>query len=100
MLDFEVEGISIPGRGVVVVKDVHCTHLLIISMNVVTACWNTLFKWPGESVSSPSQLQKQRVCKDTFATYRHVEVTTVEDGLLGYMRPARQSNIRVPLRTK
>lgn len=96
VLDFEVEGICIPGQGVVVVKDEHCTHPLIIGMNVVTACWNTLFKWPGESVSSPSQLQKQRAWRDTFATCRHVEVTTAEDGLLGYVRPARQSNTRVP----
>ena len=96
VLDFEVEGFSIPGRGVVVVKDEHCTHLLIIGMNVVTACWNTLFKLPRESVSSPSQLQKQRAWRDAFATCQHVEVTMAEDGLLGYVRPTRQSNIRVP----
>jgi len=96
VLDFEVEGISIPGRGVVVVKDAHCTHPLIIGMNVVTACWNALFKWSGESVSAPPQLTKQRVWRDAFATCRRVEVTTAENGLLGFVRPARRSNIRVP----
>lgn len=44
VLDLEVEGIEIPGRGVVMVEDEHCTHPLIIGMNVVTACWSALFK--------------------------------------------------------
>ncbi|GLD56409.1 uncharacterized protein AKAME5_000875900 [Lates japonicus] len=95
VLDFEVESINIPGRGVVVVKDEHCTHPLIIGMNVVTACWNALFKWPAESVSSPPPLKNQRVWRDAFATCRHVEVTMEEDGWLGYVRPARRRNIRV-----
>lgn len=55
VLDMEVEGVKIPGRGVVIVKDEHCTHPLIIGMNVVTACWNALFKWPGKSAFPPQQ---------------------------------------------
>lgn len=44
VLNLEIEGIKIPGREVVIVKDGHCTRPLISGMNVVTACWNALFK--------------------------------------------------------
>ncbi|KAI3360352.1 hypothetical protein L3Q82_014653 [Scortum barcoo] len=95
MLDFEVEGVGIPEWGVVVVKDEHCTHPLIIGMNVVTACWNAHFKWPGKSVSPPLQWKNQRVWRDALAICRCVEVTA-EDGLLGYVRPARRGNVQIP----
>ena len=88
VLDLKVEGIEIPGRGIVIVKDEHCTHPLIVGMNVVTACWHALFKCRGKSALSPPQLRNQRVWKDAFATCQRVEVTMAEDGLLGYVRPA------------
>ncbi|XP_049897830.1 uncharacterized protein LOC126388653 [Epinephelus moara] len=96
VLDLEVEGIEIPGRGIVIVKDEHCTHPLIVGMNVVTACWHALFKCRGKSALSPPQLKNRRVWKDAFATCQRVEVTMAEDGLLGYVRPASRRSIQVP----
>lgn len=96
VLDLEIEGLKIPERGVVIVRDEHCTHPLIIGMNVVTLCWNALFKLPGKSASTPPQMKNQRVWRDAFATCSRVEATMTEDGLLGYVRPASRHNIRVP----
>ncbi|KAI9520928.1 hypothetical protein NQZ68_013334 [Dissostichus eleginoides] len=84
VLDMEVEGVKIPGRGVVIVKDEPCTHLLMIGMNVVTACWNALFKWPGKSAFPPPQLKTEFGEMPLPA----VEATMAEDRLLGYVRPA------------
>lgn len=89
VLDLKVEGIEI-------VKDEHCTHLLIDGMNVVTACWHALFKCRGKSALSPQQLRNRKVWKDAFATCQRVEVTMAEDGLLGYVRPAGRRSIQVP----
>ena len=60
ILDVELEGINIPGRGVVIVKDEHCTHPLIVGMNVVTACLSALFKLPGKPAFP---LRHERDCK-------------------------------------
>ncbi|XP_062415795.1 uncharacterized protein LOC134107860 [Pungitius pungitius] len=65
-------------------------------MNVVTACWETLFKQPGRPVSTPQQLKNQRVWRDAFATCRRIKATMTEDGFLGNVRPAARQNIQVP----
>ncbi|XP_051240193.1 uncharacterized protein LOC127354352 isoform X1 [Dicentrarchus labrax] len=96
VLDLELEGAKIPGRGIVIVKDEHCTHPLIIGMNVVTACWTVFFKCPRGSVPPPQTLQRQRVWRDAFATCRHIEATMTEDGMLGYVRPASRRVIKIP----
>lgn len=96
VLDIEVEGITIPGRGIVIAKDEHCTHPLVLGMNVVTSCWDTLFKQPEKSDCPPQKLQSHQARRDAFATCRHIEATMTEDGLLGYVRPASRRIIKVP----
>ncbi len=95
VLDMEVEGVTIPGRGVVIAKDEHCTHPLVIGMNVVTSCWDTLFK-QSESGLPPQKLQSHQAWRDAFATCRCIEATMTEDGLLGYVRPTSRRIIKVP----
>lgn len=94
VLDFEV-GVKIPDRGVVIVKDEHCTHPLI-GMNVVTACWDALFKKSGQFSLPPSLMKNPGAWRDAFATCQRVDVTMAGDGLLGYVRPAARHNIKVP----
>nr|XP_054604616.1 uncharacterized protein LOC129165457 [Nothobranchius furzeri] len=100
VLDFEVEGISIPGRGVIIVMDEHCTHPLIIGMNIVTACWKALFKSSAAAAPCPSPIKHQKAWKDAFATCRRIEATVAEDGLLGFVRLARRGPIRIPPRSE
>ena len=98
VVDLKLEGINVPGRGVVIVRDEHCTQPLIIGMNVVNACWHTLFKWPGKTVYSPRQ--ERAIWKDAFAACRRVEAVTNEDGSLGYVWPVSRQRIRVPARSE
>ena len=98
VLDAEIEDIRVPGRGVVIVKDEHCTKPFIVGMNVVNACWHALFKLPGENVSLPQQ--GRTLWRDAFAACRQVEAVTDEDGSLGCVWPARRSRIRVPARSE
>lgn len=44
VLNLEVEGIKVTERGVVIVEDEKCTHPFVVGMNVIMACWDTLFK--------------------------------------------------------
>lgn len=94
VLDLEVEGIKVPGRGVVIVEDEKCTHPLIIGMNVIVACWDTLFRCPSKS-PVPQAFKEQKVWKEAFATCRQINVTPSEDGLIGYVRSASKC-ITVP----
>ena len=100
VLDLELEGIDIPGRGVVIVKDEHCTQPLIVGMNVVTACWSTLFKCPGRPAFPPRQGKDQAVWRTAFATCRRVQAVMDEDGSLGYVWPASKQRIQVPPRSE
>uniref|UniRef100_A0A669D8G6 ribonuclease H n=1 Tax=Oreochromis niloticus TaxID=8128 RepID=A0A669D8G6_ORENI len=95
----EIEGVKVPGRGVVVVKDDHCTHPLIVGMNVVTACWNVL-KWPEKTAPVPQQLANQQAWRSAFATCRRIEASTVEDRMVGYVRLAGRCKIKVPPRSE
>ena len=98
VLDLELEEIKVPGRGVVIVKDEHCTKPLIIGMNVVNACWHALFKLPGKTVFS--QKQERAIWRDAFAACQHVEASTNEDGSLGYVWPISKQRVRVPARSE
>lgn len=100
VFDVEVEGLKIPGRGVVSVNDVHCPHSLIVGMNVVTACWNTLFKWPENCAYYPLSFRSQPVWRDAFATCQRVEAATAGDGLMGFEWPASRRSIKVPPRSE
>lgn len=42
VMNFEVGHIKIPNRGVVIVKNECSTNPLILGMNVISACWETL----------------------------------------------------------
>ena len=98
IFDLELEGLKIPGRGVVIVKDEHCTQPLIVGMNVVNAVWHALFKWPGRPVL-PCQ-QGRTLWKEAFATCRRVEAVTNEDGSLGYVWPDGKRPIRIPAQSE
>lgn len=92
VLDFEVEGVKVPERGVVIVENKNCTHPLIIGMNVITSCWDAVFKCPKAALQN---LKKQKVWRDAFATCSRIEAVA-EDGLLGHVRLASKRNITVP----
>ena len=98
VLDFEIEGLQIPGRGVVIVKDEHCTQPLLIGMNVVGACWQALFR--GAERCAFSSRQEHSLWRDAFATCRRVEAVTNADGSLGYVWPVAHQRIRVPARSE
>ena len=98
ILDLMIEGIPVPGRGIVIVKDEHCTKPLIIGMNVVSACWHTVFKRPGSPVFSSRQ--EKALWRDAFAACRRLEAVSNEDGTIGYVWPAARQKIRVPARSE
>uniref|UniRef100_A0AAV2MFX8 Uncharacterized protein n=1 Tax=Knipowitschia caucasica TaxID=637954 RepID=A0AAV2MFX8_KNICA len=82
-MDFEVEGVKIPEKGVVIVKDDCSTHPLLIGMNVIGACWDAVFK-QGKPALSPKRWESQQVWREAFAVCRRTIATPPGDGFLGY----------------
>lgn len=95
VLDFEVAGIHLQERGVVIVKDEFSTNPLIIGMNVISSCWSALFQGPSQSFSFQSPVE-QRVWKQAMATCQRIAARTQDDGFLGYVWPASRHKIWIP----
>lgn len=99
VLDFEVAGIQLQGRGVVIVKDEFSTNPLIIGMNVISSCWSELFQGPSQSLYFQSPAE-QRVWKKAMATCQRIATRTQEDGFLGYVWPASRHKMWIPPRAR
>lgn len=98
VLDVDIDDVRVPGRGVVIIKDEHCTQPLIIGMNIVGACWQALFKGAGRC-TFPSR-KERAIWQDAFATCRRVEAVTNADGTVGYVWPVAPQRIRIPPRSE
>ncbi|XP_035984487.1 uncharacterized protein LOC118558123 [Fundulus heteroclitus] len=95
IMDFEVEGLKIPEKGVVIVKDDCSTHPLIVGMNVIGACWDTVFKG-GTSALSPQKWKSHQAWEEAFAVCQRISATRMEGDSLGCVRPACRQGIQVP----
>ncbi|XP_014835348.1 PREDICTED: uncharacterized protein LOC106913120 [Poecilia mexicana] len=95
IMDFEVEGLKIPEKGVVIVKDDCSTHPLIVGMNVIGACWDTVFKG-GTSAFSPQKWKSHQVWEEAFAVCQRISTTKTGGDSPEYVRPACRRGIQVP----
>lgn len=68
-------------------------------MNVIVACWDTLFKCPRVS-ALPRAFKEQKAWRDAFATCRHVQVALLGDGVVGYVRLAAKRRVTVPAKSE
>lgn len=93
-MDFEVEGVKIPDKGVVVVKNDCSSHPLFIGMNVITACWKDVFT-QRKSALFPRKLKFHRSWKEAFAVCQQT-VTSKPGGFLGFVHPASRRAVRIP----
>nr|XP_054596242.1 uncharacterized protein LOC129163293 [Nothobranchius furzeri] len=96
-IDFEIQGVHIPEKGVVIVKDDCSTHPLLIVMNVIGACWDVVFK-NGNLSLSPRQ-EPQQACQEALAECQPTAVAS-GDGFLGYIWPVGRQAIKVPPRSE
>lgn len=99
VMNFEVGHIKIPNRGVVIVKNECSTNPLILGMNVISACWETLFQKTGGSTLPGDSPQAQKAWSQAFATCRRISVST-GDLSTHYVRPASRQKVRVPAFTE
>lgn len=94
-MDFEVEGVKIPEKGAVIVKNDFATHPVIVGMNVINACWDAVFKH-NRSVSFQQRWKSHQTWKGVFAACQRVATKEAEDGFLGYVRPTSRKAVQVP----
>lgn len=81
--DFNVAGVQVSERGVVIVKDEFSTNPLIIGMNVISQCWSALFQNEVQSSSLFQSTRERQAWQQVMAVCQRVAACTHEDGLLG-----------------
>lgn len=99
-MDFDVEGVQIPKRGIVVVKTEGLTNPLIIGMNVISACWSAIFQKTGRP---PTHMHKDRQTREVWNnafTACQRAAATQHGALMGYVWPAARGGIRLPARSE
>lgn len=100
VLDFTIGGIEVPGRGIVIVKD-DCmsTDYGLLGMNVMSECWETLFKQGHprqaafKSLFSPAA---RKAWEKAFTICQRIQVTPTQDMAQGVAKLERQAPILVP----
>lgn len=80
MADFQVQGVQVPGKGVVIVKD-HClgSHRALLGMNVIAFCWEELFRQHQRSrTSAVTKAPAQGGWEHVFADCQRIAATTAQ----------------------
>lgn len=100
VMDFEIGGASISGRGVVIVAD-HCLSApVLIGMNVITTCWHNLFNHPdGPQIVFQDQ-GTRKAWTGAFALCQRASIIEGEDGYMGFVRPASRRRVTIPARSE
>lgn len=98
-LDFVIEGVRVPERGVVIVRSGGLTNKLIIGMNVISACWNAVFQRSDPFVSSPSHAQARQAWTQAFAVCQRITAVDHEEPM-SYIWPAARGGICLPARSE
>lgn len=99
-MDFDIEGVQVLKRGIVIVKSGGLTTPLIIGMNVISACWSAVFQKSGQFPSSPRQDHHvRRAWSQAFAICQRA-ATTEHGASMGYVWPASRGGIQLPARSE
>lgn len=75
LADLEIHGVVVPQKGVIIVQD-HClgTHRALLGMNVLSECWEELFRaGPVQRIPPAERPKWERVVADC----RRVQMTKV-----------------------
>lgn len=77
--DFQVQGVVVPEKGVMVVRD-HClgTHRALLGMNVISACWEELFQNQQGQTSRHTRTPGGREWEHIIADCCHLRTTRVQ----------------------
>ncbi|XP_062416225.1 uncharacterized protein LOC134107905 [Pungitius pungitius] len=100
ILDFSVGGVTVPSKGVIIVKD-ECLSAErgILGMNVISHCWKELFQGvhPGLTVFGATMSREAKgEWQRAFAVCQKVSQDESSDGLIGVARLTRQDPVYLP----
>uniref|UniRef100_A0A3B1KBC2 Gypsy retrotransposon integrase-like protein 1 n=1 Tax=Astyanax mexicanus TaxID=7994 RepID=A0A3B1KBC2_ASTMX len=97
VLNFEIAGVQIPERGVVIVRDECSSYPMIIGMNVLSACWNNLFQEQEQlRLKQHSHRDERDTWRRTFASCQRIAAQVQRDGFVGNVWSASRCRVRVP----
>ncbi len=96
--DLEIHGITVPQKGVVVVRD-PClgTHRALLGMNVITDCWEELFQARPIRTAPPAE---KREWERIVADCRRVHTATSQGDREGTGRVACRYALSIPARSE
>lgn len=97
--DFQVCGVRVPARGIVVVKD-DCigANKAILGMNVIAECWKELFNHTNPSSSKSPQFPKE--WNDAFVDCQRIWVASQRDNWQASVRLASRYPVTVPAQSE
>lgn len=100
ILDFSVGGVTVPGKGVIIVKD-ECLSAErgILGMNVISHCWKELFQGvhPGLTVFGATMSREAKgEWERAFSVCQKVSQAESSDGQVGVARLTRQDPVYLP----
>lgn len=96
--DLEIHGITVPQKGVVIVRD-HClgTHKALLGMNVIADCWEELFQARPKKTLPPAERQEwERIEADC----RRVHMAKARRSQEGIGRVACRYAVSIPARSE
>lgn len=99
--DFIVEGIMVPSRGVVIVKD-ECLgeHRALLGMNVIWGCWDQMFNDRDRLCPNPQVQNFEKEWENVFADCRRIQAAEAKEQWEGTTRVACRHTVTVPAQSE
>ncbi|XP_076159467.1 uncharacterized protein LOC143142456 isoform X2 [Alosa pseudoharengus] len=97
LLDFQVQGVRVPSRGVVVVRD-DClgTHRALLGMNVIAACWDELFQLKGTPSAMMRRDADAKEWEQVFTDCHRIQAATTQQETTDTARVSCRYAITIP----
>ncbi|KAG5284705.1 hypothetical protein AALO_G00029590 [Alosa alosa] len=97
VLDFQVRGVQVPARGVVVVRD-KClgSHRALLGMNMIAACWEELFQHKKTTSTVTSGATDERGWEQVFADCQRIHASAAQWDRTDTARVACRFVISIP----
>lgn len=99
--DFKVGGITVPSRGIVIVRD-DCLgeHKALLGMNVIWGCWDQMFKDRNRLCPNPQVQNFGKEWDKVFADCRRIQAAGIKEQWEGTARVACRYAVTVPAQSE
>ena len=99
--DFQVGGVQVPARGVVVVRDAFIgDKKAILGMNVISDCWEELFNRQHPNSHQTNRTSLEKSWNEIFVDCQRVQAASTRENWQSTARLAYRSHITIPAQSE